>query len=158
MDRIRPESSFDQAARAVQSGNRKSENKSPWSSLFVFLEKQELCLLVTAIGISAVSAGGKTVYAVIIGKIFDIVAGFGSHSLDAATSLSRVSYWCMILTILGLARWLVNAVFMSSWIILGESRARASRRAVFWALLDKDMSWYDTLPDGIASLTSGVQA
>lgn len=95
--------------------------------------------------------------AILIGRIFAVVADFGSGKLDGPGAYAQVSSWCVILMLVGGAGVIVNFAFMFIWSIFSEVQVRNIRRRVFDALLTKDMAWFDRQEDGIPSLLVRIQ-
>lgn len=106
---------------------------------------------------SLFSGALRTSLAILIGKIFAVIAAYGSGQLTGPDTLSQVSSWCVILTLVGGAGWFVNFAFMFSWLLFSEFQARKIRKSMFSALLIKDMKWFDCQPDGVASLLVRMQ-
>lgn len=95
--------------------------------------------------------------AILIGNIFGVISEFGSGQLSGPDTLAQVSSWCVILTLIGGAGWIVNLAFMFSWILFSELQAKNIRQRMFSALLRKDMKWFDCQEDGVASLLVRMQ-
>ncbi|KAI0380280.1 P-loop containing nucleoside triphosphate hydrolase protein [Hypomontagnella monticulosa] len=106
---------------------------------------------------SVFSGALRTALAILIGKIFAVIAAYGSGQLTGPDTLSQVSSWCVILTLVGSAGFFVNFAFMFSWLLFSEFQAKKIRKNVFRALLAKDMKWFDCQPDGVASLLVRLQ-
>jgi hypothetical protein len=83
---------------------------------------------------------------------FSDLAKFGGGNASGQDTLRNISIWCIALTVLGVAAWVVQGGFLTSWMIFGEVQAKTVRKAMFEGMLDKDMEWYDLRKDGIASL------
>lgn len=131
--------------------------KSRWRHLFVFANRQHTSTLVSATAAAVIAAGAKTFYAIILGKIFDLVSGFGAGSLSGAKAMSGVSTWCIVLTAMGVAIWIAESAFLALWIIFGELMAKSVRDNLFGALLKKEMAWFDAQVDGMGSLLGRMQ-
>lgn len=137
----------------------KDPNPSPQSSfsdLFAFTRRAHLPILTSALVTAALVAAARTGYAVLTGRIFDIVTRFGAGLLTADEYLADISRWCGYLCLLGLAMWAVASLDMALWIATGELRAKTAREALFRALLQKTMAWYDARESGTSSLLVGV--
>ncbi|KAI1086788.1 P-loop containing nucleoside triphosphate hydrolase protein [Rostrohypoxylon terebratum] len=116
------------------------------------------CGPLTAGIISSIFSGAlRTSTAILIGNIFGVISEFGSGQLSGPDTLARVSSWCVILTLVGGAGWIVNFAFMFSWILFSELQAKNIRQRMFRALLRKDMRWFDSQEDGVASLLVRMQ-
>ena len=131
--------------------------KASWIHLFAFVNRQHAGLLLSAVAAAMVVAGAKTFYAIVLGKIFDIVSKFGAGKIDGDDTLAGVTTWCVVLTAVGGAIWLANAAFMALWIIFGEVCAKSARDRLFAALLRKDMGWFDSQGDGLSSMLVRIQ-
>ena len=125
--------------------------------LFAFTEWQHSGALTMALLASATNAALKTTLAVVLGRIFDLVASFGSGANDGGFTLREISKWCLIITGLGVGQWLSNTLFLSFWAFFGELQAESVRRTMFARLLGQDMAWFDTLEQGVSSLLVRVQ-
>ncbi|KAI1393072.1 P-loop containing nucleoside triphosphate hydrolase protein [Hypoxylon trugodes] len=125
--------------------------------LFTFVTWQN-CGPLTAGLITALFSGAlRTALAILIGKIFEAISEFGSGQLAGPDTLAQVSSWCVVLVLIGGAGWIVNFSFMLSWIVFSELQARNIRQKMFFALLKKDMRWFDCQQDGVASLLIRMQ-
>lgn len=133
------------------------QDKAGWRHLFAFTKKAHFGLALTALVATAFTAGFKTVLAVILGKVFDVIADFGNGTADGPDTLSQISKWCLVLAGLGLGNWLASTAFLSFWIIFGELQASSVRHELFQNLLSKEISWFDTQTEGLSSLLVRIQ-
>ncbi|KAF7543873.1 hypothetical protein G7Z17_g10391 [Cylindrodendrum hubeiense] len=131
--------------------------KSSWRQLFVFTRRTHAVPLLGALAASAITAGFKTILAIILGKVFDIIASFGNGSLGGNEALSNISRWSLILLGLGMGYWLANSAFLALWVAFGELQADSVRRDLFENLLSRDMTWFDSQSEGISSLLVRIQ-
>lgn len=131
--------------------------KSTWRHLFAFTERQHIGSLALAVLAAACAAGAKTSYAVFLGKVMDVVTPLGAGTITRDSAMASVTFWCEILTVVGAAAWIFNALFMAAWVIFGESIARSTRETLFTNLLYKDMAWFDSQEEGISSVLSSMQ-
>ncbi len=131
--------------------------KFKWKHLFAFTQWSHSAVLTVAVLSSCACAALKTALAVVLGKIFDIVAAFGNGNKSGPETLSDVVWFCIILVILGFSQWLVETVFLASWIMFGEMQAQSAHKALFQDLISLRNSWYDILPQGTSSLAVSVQ-
>ncbi|CAK7272088.1 ATP-dependent permease [Sporothrix epigloea] len=121
--------------------------------LFVASSRQDGFIILSATAASAAVAACKTAYALILGKVFQVITDYGSGAFPAHETLHQVGRWCLWLTVLGVGMAVCSALLMGLWIVHGETRARKVRRCLFDALLAKDMAWFDTRRGGgVASL------
>lgn len=128
-----------------------------WKHLFVFTQRRQARLLGPAIVASLLVAAAKTVFAVLIGRIMDIVSPLGAGSIDGSTAMAGVRIWCAVIAGLGLASWAFNSALMALWIVFGELVAKTARKCVFEHLLCKEMGWFDGHHEGLSSALSGMQ-
>jgi ATP-binding cassette, subfamily B (MDR/TAP), member 1 len=138
-------------------GSANTPSSASWSSLFAFTCRQHSPVLLVAIASASAIGGLKVAFAVILGKIFQVVTNYGNGSMTGDNTLSEVSFWCLALCALGMGTWLANMVFLSSWIVFGELQAKSVRDQMFRALLDKEMEWYDHQTDGTTSLLIRIE-
>ncbi|OBS18756.1 hypothetical protein FPOA_10484 [Fusarium poae] len=131
--------------------------KSSWRQLFAFTKKSHTGALIAALIAAAFSAAFKTILAVILGKIFDIIAGFGNGTYDGDEALALVSDWAFVLLGMGIGNWIASTAFLCLWVIFGELQACSVRREIFTSLLSKDMAWFDAQSEGISSLLIRIQ-
>ncbi|KAF5665159.1 ABC transporter [Fusarium heterosporum] len=131
--------------------------KSSWKQLFLFTRKSHTGALIAALLAAGFTAGFKTVLSVILGKVFDIIAGFGNGSLDGDQALAQISDWALVLLGLGIGNWIASTAFLALWVIYSELQACSVRHDIFTSLLSKDMAWFDSQPEGISSLLIRIQ-
>ncbi|KAF5022574.1 hypothetical protein F66182_5407 [Fusarium sp. NRRL 66182] len=131
--------------------------KSSWKQLFLFTRRSHTGALIAALLSAAATAGFKTVLSVILGKVFDVIAGFGDGSLSGNEALAQVSKWSLVLVGLGIGNWFASTAFLACWVIFGELQASSVRSDVFASLLSKDMAWFDAQSEGISSLLTRIQ-
>jgi ATP-binding cassette subfamily B (MDR/TAP) protein 1 len=128
-----------------------------WRSLFAFTTRAHWLSIVLA-GSGSILAGlMKPVSSIFFGRIFSVLSKFGGGSLEANVAMHDISKWCLALTALGVSAWLAEFMFLFSWIIFGESQAKAARNKMFATLLAKDQRWYDLRDDGVGSLLVRIQ-
>ncbi|KAF4451515.1 hypothetical protein F53441_5524 [Fusarium austroafricanum] len=131
--------------------------KSSWKQLFLFTRRSHSASLIAALLAAGFLAGFKTVLSIILGKIFDIIAGFGNGSLDGDEALSQISGWAVVLVGMGVGNWMASTAFLALWVIFGELQAHSVRHDIFASLLSKDMAWFDSQSEGISSLLIRIQ-
>ncbi|KAK4121932.1 P-loop containing nucleoside triphosphate hydrolase protein [Parathielavia appendiculata] len=131
--------------------------KSTFKHLFTFTSRRHIPLLVLALIAAAVEAAGRTVYAILIGRIFDVISRFGSGLLPPGEFLSQISRWALWMCVLGVGVWLSSTVDVATWVIGGELRARTAREEVYGRLLGRRMGWFEQRPEGLSGLMTRVQ-
>ncbi|KAG5808422.1 hypothetical protein H9Q74_005508 [Fusarium xylarioides] len=131
--------------------------KSSWKQLFLFTRRSHSGALIAAFLAAGFSAGFKTVLSVILGKVFDVIAGFGNGSLTGDEALSQVGRWALVLVGLGVGNWMASTAFLALWVIFGELQACSVRQDIFTSLLSKDVAWFDSQSEGISSLLIRIQ-
>ncbi|KAI1124078.1 P-loop containing nucleoside triphosphate hydrolase protein [Nemania abortiva] len=136
---------------------RKPSQKSSFLDLFTFTAWRHIWLLVAGLVAAALIGGLATTMSLLLGRIFAVISQFGSGHLTESETISQVSSWCVLLTVIGGAALLVNFAFMCSWIAFSELQARSIRSSIFRGLLRKEMEWFDTQEDGIPSLLIRMQ-
>ncbi|KAK2596828.1 hypothetical protein N8I77_012720 [Diaporthe amygdali] len=128
-----------------------------WKHLFVFTKSRQAGFLSLAVVASLLVAAVKTVFAILLGRIMDIVSPLGAGRINGSTAMGGVTIWCVVLTGIGVASWAFNSALMALWIIFGELVAKTARHDVFEHLLDKEMAWFDAHDEGLSSALSGMQ-
>lgn len=134
----------------------KTKNPS-CKELFRFTTKEHYTCLLAALLTSCLVAAFKTGLAIVLRRVFDIIADFAAQKMDPNQTLSSVSRWCIILVLLGVGVCLANTAFLCLWLAFGELQAANSRKTTFSTLLSFENSWFDVLPHGTASLLVGIQ-
>ncbi|KAK3385407.1 P-loop containing nucleoside triphosphate hydrolase protein [Podospora didyma] len=131
--------------------------KSSFKDLFAFTQRSHISIIICAFVTAALVAAGKTAFAILLGKIFDVVSRFGALLLTSQEFISEISQWALYLTLLGFGVWLSASLDATLWVITGELRARAARNSLFASLLKKTTQWYDSQESGMSSLMVGIQ-
>lgn len=131
--------------------------KSSFRDLFAFTTWRHSWLLLAGLLGSLLSGALEASMTILLGKIFAVISEFGSGHLTGAETMAQISSWCVLLSVVGGGGFLVNFGFLFSWIAFSESQARNIRSRIFRGLLKKDMDWFDTRPDGVASLLIRIQ-
>lgn len=134
------------------------ETKLAFKHLFAFSTWRHCGILALGLTSALIVSGLKTALAIILGKVFVAITGFGSGKVSGQETFDMISFWCMVIGIAGIAGWLFNFTFMFAWITFGEQQARRIRTKTFSALLKKDMAWFDCQENGVASLLVGIQS
>jgi ATP-binding cassette subfamily B (MDR/TAP) protein 1 len=113
--------------------------------------------MASAIIASIVAGFIKPTSAIIFGQLFNALTDYGAGAVDASVMLDRISKWCIALTALGGATWILEWALLSLWLIFGEIQAKSIRQRMFAGMLEKNIEWYDLREDGIASLLSRLE-
>jgi len=129
---------------------------SSFKDLFSFTQQAHVPIVVCAFFTAALVAGARTAYAVLTGRIFDLVTRFGAGLLTGSDFLSQMSRWSGYMCLLGLGMWLVASLDVALWVITGELRAKTARKLLFASFLRKTMTWYDSRDHGMSSLMVGI--
>ena len=131
--------------------------RSSFRHLFVFVDRHHVLLVAGGVLAAMSVAAGRTIYAILIGKIFQLVSQWGAGALTGDVFMLDMSRLCVLLCVLGICDWLLNSLDMTLWVVSGELTAKRARRTLFASLLRKSMGWYDARENGIASLIVGIQ-
>lgn len=131
--------------------------RSSFKNLFAFTLPKYRWIVFCAFLTAAVIAGGRTAYAVILGKMFEFVTSYGAGVIDEDYLLTETSRWCVYLCFLGIGLWVFYSLDMALWVLTGELRARTTRNVLFTTLLNKNAQWYDLREHGLSSLLVGIQ-
>ncbi|KAL2174811.1 P-loop containing nucleoside triphosphate hydrolase protein [Thermothelomyces heterothallicus CBS 202.75] len=131
--------------------------RSSFKHLFTFTPARHIPLVALSFTTAALVAAGRTAYAVLLGRIFDVVTRFGTGLLSHADFLAQISQWAVWLCVLGAGMWVVSTADAAAWVVGGELRARTARREVFWRLLmGKEVGWFEAREEGVGGLTASV--
>jgi ATP-binding cassette subfamily B (MDR/TAP) protein 1 len=129
-----------------------------WKHLFAFTRwPTHLPTFLIAVAASLAVAGLKTALSVVLGRVFDVIAGFGSGRLQDDQTMAQIAHWCMVLTALGAGTWLANSLFLAAWAVFGELQGFSARHSVFANLANKDMAWFDAQTEGVSSLLVQIE-
>ncbi|KAJ4390404.1 ATP-dependent permease [Neurospora sp. IMI 360204] len=131
--------------------------RSSFKNLFAFTRPAHVSLLVTALCGSAVIAAGRTAYAVLLGKIFEVCTSYGAGDITASVLLHQVSNWCLYMFLLGLGMWVVCSIDVALWVMAGELRVKTTRETLFSTLLNRSAAWFDLREHGMSSLMTSIQ-
>ncbi|KAK3305647.1 P-loop containing nucleoside triphosphate hydrolase protein [Chaetomium strumarium] len=132
-------------------------SSSSFKHLFTFTPAGHIPLLALAVSTAAVVAAGRTAYAILLGKIFEVVARFGAGLLPTSEFLSQIARWAVWMCVLGGGMLVFSTVDVMAWVVGGELRARRVRESVFEALLGRNMGWFEKRGEGFGGLIAGVQ-
>lgn len=134
-----------------------SMNKLRFKHLFAFTTWNGYLVFCLALFTSLLVGAIQALLAVLIGRIFSLVSSFGAGSVSEYDTKSQISRFCGIMLILAGAGWIANFLLMFCWGSFSELQVRRARYQVFAALLEKDIQWYDDVPNGISSLLVQTQ-
>ncbi|OAA45883.1 a-Factor sex pheromone exporter [Beauveria brongniartii RCEF 3172] len=133
------------------------EKKPKWRHLFAFTTTHHVYYLSGAGLSSAAAAALRTALAIILGRVFDIIAAFGNGEITASEALASVSGYSIILVAMGTLQWVTNSTFLALWLMFGELQAKKIRRALFSGLMAMERAWIDSLPNGTTGLVASIQ-
>lgn len=154
-DRVMPGQA--QSNQGQQSSWKSTSSTASWRSLFVFTNRQHGGSIACAGAATIVAGIVKPVAAIFYGKAFGVLTNFGSGAANSTQTLHEISKWCIALTALGIAAWILGGALLSTWIIFGELQAKSARQQIFTGMVDREMEWYDLREDGIGSLLNRIQ-
>ncbi|KAK6347222.1 hypothetical protein TWF696_007295 [Orbilia brochopaga] len=125
-----------------------------WASYFAFMRRRHVFVFILAVISAVVSAAVLPLSSLLLGRIFGEFALFGRGELAAPELLSRITRWVEFYAILAGAGWLAYGIFYCSWIWFGELQAESARRALYKALLDKELEWFDNTEHEITTVAN----
>jgi ATP-binding cassette subfamily B (MDR/TAP) protein 1 len=128
-----------------------------WRCLFSFAKRKHIPTIISAAAWSIASAASQPVTAILYGKLFTEITGFGLGHLTAQQFLHNMSIWCIAVAVTAGCCWIVNGASLSSWMVFGELQAKSARSRIFSSMLEKELQWYDLKEDGIGSLLVRIQ-
>lgn len=152
-----PEDEITRPGASTEPADSQHDGSSPWKGVLAFTTPRQIAVMVCAVATAAVVAAGKTVYTVLLGKIFDVVSKYGADLLGGEELLAQISPWCGYLAVLGVGMWLLSSMDLALWIISGALRAQTARKTLFSTLIEKEMDWFDSRQDGMSSLVIQTQ-
>jgi ATP-binding cassette subfamily B (MDR/TAP) protein 1 len=129
-----------------------------WGVLFTFTTKKHLPIMLGAILTAAVSAATLPVFSIIYGLIFGSYADYGAGNINGDELLRDVSRYCLILTGVATANWIMNSTSFFFMLVFGELQAKSARTRVFDVLIRKDITWFDLRESGIAAFLPTIQS
>jgi ATP-binding cassette subfamily B (MDR/TAP) protein 1 len=129
-----------------------------WGVLFTFTTRKHLPVMLGAILTAAVSAATLPVFSIIYGLIFNSYADYGAGNIDGDELLRDVTRYCLILTGVATANWIMNSTSFFLMLIFGELQAKSARTRVFDVLIRKDITWFDLRESGIAAFLPTIQS
>ncbi len=135
----------------------KQEHQTSPFSLFSFTSRSHFLTLLIALFLSIASGIVIPVFAVLLGRIFDIFTTFGEDEISGPDLVKKVSTYGIALAGLGLGSGLLNAFYLGFWLLFGELQAKSVREKLFDSMLGKDMEWYDMRKFSIETLISRQQ-
>lgn len=131
--------------------NRQTKKKS-FLALFNFTTRSQIVTLLLALLFSTASGVVIPVFAVLLGKIFDVFTTYGAGQISGPDLVKKVSKYGLALAGLGSSSGLLNACYLGFWLAFGEAQAKSVRERLFNSMLEKDMEWYDMRKFGIEAL------
>lgn len=131
--------------------------KTSWKSIFHFATAYHMPLLLAALLITFTAAVARVVFALYLGKLFQILSQFGIGAITGPQLIEQARDNTFILLILGGATWLLGSGFFFVWIVFAELQVREAGRILFGKLLARDLMWFDMRRDGVGSFLSHSQ-
>ncbi|GAM38386.1 plasma membrane ATP-binding cassette transporter [Talaromyces pinophilus] len=131
--------------------------KPSWQSLFHFTTVYHIPLLLTALLITVAAAVARVIFALYLGKLFQILSRFGTGAITGPQLMDQARDNTFILLIIGGATWLLASCFFFVWVVFAELQVRGAGRILFGKLLTRDLMWFDMRKDGFGSFLSHSQ-
>lgn len=146
-------------ATEAQNDNRAETAVSPdsWKALFHFSRAKHIPISCAAIGASSLAGLTQPATALLLGKVFDTFTSYAAQKVDDETFKALLSAYCTYLIALAAAAWLIDGLFLSTWMIFGDLQAQSAHERVFATLLQKELSWFDMRETGTGALLSETQ-
>ena len=132
-------------------------HKTTWRALFGFTRRDHICVLLTALLFSLASGIAIPALAIFLGKLFNLITGFGAGHLSGRDLVAKTSTYGLYLVALGCASAVLNAGYFGFWVLFGELQAKAVRDRLFDGLLEKDMEWFDMRKAGANAMVQRLQ-
>lgn len=141
----------------VENGENEPLKKPSWRSIFHFTLTIHFIPLALAVVLAALSGVIIPAVAIILGKIFDIFAQYGSNMITGPDLVEQILWYVVALAVLGVASGILNGGFFASWISFGELQTKSAREKLFNEMLEREIEWYDLHKAGINTLISRLQ-
>ncbi|KAK2848475.1 hypothetical protein FQN49_005688 [Arthroderma sp. PD_2] len=132
--------------------------RAKWTLLFSFTSTRHIATLVLAVTFSIACGLTVPLLAWVLGKLFNAFSSFGSHSISASQLISATSLECIYFLAIGSGILFLDCLYFSLWVIFGELQAKNARKWTFEELLNKNMEWFDGVPDGLPAVLPRIQA
>ncbi|OKL56524.1 hypothetical protein UA08_08266 [Talaromyces atroroseus] len=101
--------------------------RTSWRSLFRFTTLLHLPALLTAILLTLAAGVIRVVFALYLGKLFQILSQFGNGAITGTQLLEQARAKVFIFLILGGLTWLLSSCFLLCWIVFAELQSRQLR-------------------------------
>lgn len=141
----------------VEDGEIERLKKPSWRSIFYFILRVHFIPLAVAVVLAALSGVVIPAVAIILGKIFDVFARYGSDTITGPVLVEHISWYAVALSVLGVASGILNGGFFAIWISFGELQAKSAREKLFDEMLEREIEWFDLRRAGINTLISRLQ-
>ena len=132
-------------------------HRTSWRALFNFTSRVHVIPLSIALSFSIASGIVTPALSIFLGKLFDFFTQYGAGQISGPDLVSKVSRYGLYLVGLGCVSGVLNASFYTSWLVFGETQAKAVRGKLFDGMMQKEMEWYDMREAGIDTLISRLQ-
>jgi ATP-binding cassette, subfamily B (MDR/TAP), member 1 len=129
-----------------------------WKSLFGFTTRKHIFALAPALMLTVITGIIMPTFAFLLGSLFNSFTDFGSGQILRSQFLIVASKGSLMLLGLGIASWILNAMYFTAWIIFGELQSGGLHRRFFSELLNKDLQWFETTDGGAGAFISRLQA
>jgi ATP-binding cassette, subfamily B (MDR/TAP), member 1 len=153
-----------ESSTATQLDHDESDNndkpsllKTSWKSLFRFTSPLHIPALLTAILFTLAAGIIRVVFALYLGKLFQILSQFGNGAITGTHMLEQARAKTFVLLVLGGLTWLLSSCFLFCWIVFSELQVRRAGEVLFEKLLHRDLMWFDMRKDGGGSFLSHSQ-
>ncbi|KAH6645454.1 hypothetical protein BKA67DRAFT_664528 [Truncatella angustata] len=147
-----------ETGQPAQDPSRPVQHQKPqFRHLFAFTTWRHSLFLAPALVASVFASVLRASLAVLVGRIFGLIASHGRDALSAIDTVAQVSTWCTVLVIVGSIGWIIHFALMFSWLAFGDLQAQSARQRILGALLHRDLNWYDRQVNGTAVLLARTQ-
>lgn len=131
--------------------------KTSWKSLFHFTSILHLPALLIAILFTIAAGVIRVVFALYLGKLFQILSQFGNGATTGTQLLEQAREKTFVLLILGGLTWLLSSCFLFCWVVFAELQNGRAGRVLFEKLLMQDLIWFDVRRGGAGTFLSHSQ-
>ncbi|KAF3387677.1 Alpha-factor-transporting ATPase [Penicillium rolfsii] len=138
--------------------DRATELVPGWKSLFCFTTRRHLPTLIIGTILALLAGCVTPVLAIFLGNVFDAFTSFGAGQIAVYELRSKIVASCFGMLGLGAAGWFLNSAYFAVFVAFGELQASKVRSQIFFALIQRDVEWFEAQEEGSGAFLSGIQA
>lgn len=122
----------------------KAASTAGFTSLFRYMERSDLPVLILASVVIALSTAAVPLQSYFYGKIFEKLSYFYINGVEYSTFIGEIRFLAGMIMVVGLIQAIFRWVSIYAWLIFGERQANRLRTTLYFQLVQfTDMEWYD---------------